>query len=71
MNARLENMQVKTVPPKIGEDGATERLQIVATKEWVKRLDDWRRRHPDLPNRSAAIRMLVEDAIDAEAKATG
>jgi hypothetical protein len=59
--------QGKAVPPKLEEESSTERVQIVATARWMKRVDDWRRRHPDLPNRSAAIRMLVEEALDAEA----
>ncbi len=56
----------KPVPPKLEEESATERIQIVATERWTKRVDEWRRKHPAMPNRSAAIRMLVEQALDAE-----
>jgi hypothetical protein len=53
------------LPPKLEEESATERIQIVATERWTKRVDDWRRKHPDMPNRSKAIRLLVELALDA------
>lgn len=55
------------VPPKLDKGSATERIQIVATEAWAKRVDEWRRKHPDLPNRSAAIRMLVDQALGMEA----
>lgn len=61
----------KPVPPKLEEESATERVQIVATERWTKRVDDWRRRHPDMPSRSAAIRMLVEQALNAEGAPNG
>lgn len=63
--ARRTTNAGKTVPPRLEEESATERIQIVATERWAKRVDDWRRKHPDMPNRSAAIRMLVEQALDA------
>jgi hypothetical protein len=33
---------------------------------WLGKLDRWRRKQANPPNRSEAIRMLVERAIDAE-----
>ena len=42
-----------------------ERLQVKADPEWLARLDEYRRRRPDLPGRSQAIRELVTQALDA------
>ena len=38
----------------------TERLQLRVSKGFLKVLDDWRRKQPDLPSRAEAIRRLVE-----------
>jgi hypothetical protein len=35
----------------------------------VKKIDDWRRREPDLPNLSEAIRRLVEMGLEARRRA--
>ena len=45
--------------------GKKERLQVKADAEWLARLDEYRRRRPDLPGRSQAIRELVTQALDA------
>src|SRR5438046_2460209 len=36
-----------------------QRLQLVISKGQVATIDEWRRRQPDLPSRSAAIRRLI------------
>jgi hypothetical protein len=36
--------------------------------ETVRLVDDWRRKEPDLPNRSEAIRRLVELGLKAKGK---
>jgi metal-responsive CopG/Arc/MetJ family transcriptional regulator len=54
------------MPPKLDEESATERVQIVAPASWVQRVEEWRRKQPRIPNRSEAIRLLVEAALDAE-----
>ena len=41
----------------------TERFEMKASPEFLARLDQWRRKQPDLPNRSEAIRRLVEQAL--------
>lgn len=56
------------MPPKLESDSATERVQIVATARWMERIDDWRRLQPEIPNRSKAIRMLVEMALENQKK---
>ncbi len=53
-------------------DGKTERIELRASAEFLKALDEWRRRQPDLPSRSSAIRQLVEKALAGESsKAAG
>jgi metal-responsive CopG/Arc/MetJ family transcriptional regulator len=41
----------------------SERFNMKASPEFLARLDQWRRKQPDLPNRSEAIRRLVEAAM--------
>ena len=43
-------------------------LHLVVPAAWVKKVDDWRRREPDLPNLSEAIRRLVEMGLESAKK---
>ena len=52
-------------------DDEIQRLNMVAPASWVKRIDDWRRREPDLLNLSAAIRRLVEMGLESAKKGKG
>lgn len=54
--------------PPLKPDDDTRRITITAPESWAKRLDDWRRHQPDLPNLSEAIRRLVELGMEAERK---
>lgn len=45
------------------------RFEMRADDAFIKAVDDWRRKQPDLPNRSEAIRRLVEQALAAQPKA--
>ena len=49
-------------------DDEIQRLNMVAPTAWVKKVDDWRRREPDLPNLSEAIRRLVEMGLESAKK---
>jgi len=40
-------------------------FQMRVTEEFLRKVDDWRRKQPDLPSRAEAIRRLVEQAINA------
>jgi hypothetical protein len=42
------------------EDPKQTTLQMRVSANFLKIVDDWRRRQPDLPSRSEAIRRLVE-----------
>lgn len=37
----------------------TKRLQLVMSDEDLVCLDEWRRRQPDIPNRSEAVRRMI------------
>jgi metal-responsive CopG/Arc/MetJ family transcriptional regulator len=47
-----------------------ERFNMRASKELFEMLDNWRRKQPDIPGRSEAIRRLIEKGIAAEAAET-
>jgi metal-responsive CopG/Arc/MetJ family transcriptional regulator len=40
-----------------------ERFEMKVPPGFLEKLDQWRRKQPDLPNRSEAIRRLVEAGI--------
>ncbi|MHC2867934.1 hypothetical protein ACVIYH_009067 [Bradyrhizobium diazoefficiens] len=62
----FQNLSDGQMPPKLEDE--TKRLNMVAPASWVKKIDDWRRQQPDLPNISEAIRRLVEMGLDASKK---
>jgi hypothetical protein len=51
------------MPPKLEDE--TKRFNMVAPASWLKKIDEWRRHQPDLPNVSEAIRRLVELGLEA------
>lgn len=36
------------------------------SQQFLQRVDEWRRKQPDLPNRSEAVRLLVERGLEAK-----
>jgi hypothetical protein len=40
-------------------------FQMRVTEEFLRTLDDWRRKQPDLPSRAESIRRLVDQAVKA------
>lgn len=42
------------------EDATKERLNLTVEPEIVRMIDEWRRKQPDLPNRSEAMRRLIK-----------
>ncbi len=46
----------------------SDRFELRVTAEFLRRIDDWRRRQPDLPTRAAAVRQLVDRQLAAEEK---
>jgi metal-responsive CopG/Arc/MetJ family transcriptional regulator len=49
-------------------DEQSERLQMRVSKEFLKVVDMWRRKQEDIPNRSEAIRRLVELGLKSRGK---
>lgn len=41
-------------------------IQMRASDEFIRSIDDWRRNQPDLPPRAEAIRRLISTGIKAE-----
>ena len=41
----------------------TERFEMRAPTDLLRKVDDWRRQEPDLPSRSEAIRRLIEAGL--------
>jgi metal-responsive CopG/Arc/MetJ family transcriptional regulator len=47
------------------------RFEMKVPEDLLARVDDWRRQHPDLPNRSEAIRRLIEAGLSTSGKSGG
>lgn len=60
---RLTNPSGGAMPPKL--DDETKRVNLVVPQSWVRMVNEWRRKQPDVPNLSQAIRKLVEAGIEA------
>jgi hypothetical protein len=41
-------------------------MALVMPKSLQRRIDEWRRGHPDLPSRARAARLLLNAALDAD-----
>jgi hypothetical protein len=50
------------------DDPKASTLQMRVSSSFLKSVDEWRRRQPDLPSRSEAIRRLVELGLKAKGK---
>jgi uncharacterized protein len=46
----------------------TERFEMRLDVESVERIDEWRRKEPDLPSRAEAIRRLVDLGLQVKRK---
>jgi metal-responsive CopG/Arc/MetJ family transcriptional regulator len=46
------------------------RIPVMMAATEVTAIDEWRRRQPDLPSRSEAIRRLVQAGLKAKGKAS-
>jgi metal-responsive CopG/Arc/MetJ family transcriptional regulator len=45
-----------------------QRIPVMMSADEVDAIDEWRRKHPDLPSRSEAIRQLLALGLKAKAK---
>ena len=46
------------------DDRKTDQVVIRFTRKTLRRIDNWRRDQPDIPNRPEAIRRLTEVSLD-------
>jgi hypothetical protein len=54
------------VPPKLS--ASVRKVNLIVPSDLLERVDAYRRHHPGLPNRSEALRALIEKGLDAAAK---
>jgi hypothetical protein len=47
------------------EDANTARLHMFTSPAWLRRVDEWRARQMPIPNRSEAVRRLVDLGLAA------
>ena len=58
-------LHVRTLRSRAMEEEKTERFEMRVPRSFLISVDEWRRKQPDLPTRSEAIRRLVEKALAA------
>ena len=58
----------RRVPRKLDQNSDSEKFLLVVPSATLERIDEWRRKQPDIPNRSEAMRRLMGHALDADDK---
>lgn len=58
----------ESMTTKLDANSETDRVQLVAPRSLMQRVSAWRRKQEPIPNVSAAIRALLEIALEAEAE---
>jgi metal-responsive CopG/Arc/MetJ family transcriptional regulator len=56
----------RPVPPKLAN--SVRKVNLITPADLLDRVDNWRRAQAGLPNRSEAIRKLIEMGLDAAGK---
>jgi hypothetical protein len=51
------------------DEEQTERFQMRVSPSFLRLIDEWRRKQPDLPSRAEAIRRLVQRGVTVPEKA--
>ena len=60
---------VDRMPPKLAAN--VRKVNLIVPSDLLERVDDFRRHLPGLPNRSVAIRKLMEMGLETAAKGKG
>lgn len=60
--------RMRRIRPRVGHD--LKRLNFRVSPRWLAAVDRWRAQQPGIPNRSEAIRILVEWAVEHYPKTT-
>lgn len=71
VNAKLTRRGVHCVMPRMMLTKMDSRLNVPVPSELLEAIDEWRRRHPALPARATAARMLIEAALKADGVTAG
>jgi hypothetical protein len=50
----------------MADEKKDQRIPVMMSSDEVSAIDEWRRRHPDLPSRSEAIRRLIDLGLKAK-----
>lgn len=53
----------RKMPPRLEPASPGKKINLVAPQAWLRRIDAWRRKQEPIPNRSEAIRILVDIAL--------
>jgi hypothetical protein len=53
----------------MSDEEQSERFQMRVSPSFLRLIDEWRRKQPDLPSRAEAIRRLVQRGVGAPEKA--
>jgi hypothetical protein len=59
----------RPLPPKLAAN--VRKVNLIVPSDLLERVDNFRRHHPGLPNRSEALRSLIERGLDAEVRKPG
>ena len=71
-NGKVKGMAKEKSKSSEWDEAKIMRFELRVPASFVKLLDDWRRQQDDIPNRSEAIRRLVEAAAaDAKSRKKG
>lgn len=62
-------MSKKPAPEAPAKEPKFVRLQLMVDADFGEKVDRWRAKQPGLPNRSAAVRMLVDMALQNSQRA--
>ena len=54
------------MPSKLEIGTETRKIHLAVPKTWVDKIDEWRAKQRPIPNKSEAIRVLVEHALEAD-----
>jgi hypothetical protein len=67
INTRNANSRFPTLQPStIAALHDPERFQMRVSPGFIRLIDEWRRKQPDLPSRAESLRRLVEIAVASE-----
>lgn len=55
--------KLASMPPKLADE--TQRINLLAERKWLNKIDDWRKQYEWPPTRSDAIRQLVDIGVEA------